>query len=152
MAYANAEDVQARMARTLSNEEIDVCDSLLEDAGVMIDVYKVNASDEIKKVVSCRMVVRALGDGSDNGVPMGASQGSMSGLGYSQSWTMASGGSVGELYLSKIDKRMLGFGNQIGSYSPIQELSCRHQNAPTPQPLPPVDDGQFYLIGTEDEA
>ena len=52
---------------------------------------------------------------------MGAMQGSMSGLGYSQSWTMGSGGASGELYLSKTDKAILGGGNNIGSYSPIQE-------------------------------
>jgi hypothetical protein len=53
---------------------------------------------------------------------MGASQGSMSGLGYSQSWTISAGGSVGELYLGKADKQLLGYGNKIGSYSPTQEL------------------------------
>ena len=46
----------------------------------------------------------------------------MSALGYSQSWTVGSGGSVSELYLSKTDKKYLGVGNAIGSYSPVQEL------------------------------
>ena len=59
-------------------------------------------------------------DGSD--IPTGATQGSMSALGYSQSWTVGSGGSVGELYLSKLDKQLLGRSNSIGSYSPVQEL------------------------------
>ena len=89
---------------------------------MLIDAYALGASTEAKKVVSCRMVIRALGDGSSNGVPMGATQGSMSGLGYSHSWTISSGGSVGEIYLSKTDKNLLGGGNKIGSYSPTQEL------------------------------
>jgi len=55
-------------------------------------------------------------------VPMGATQGSMSGLGYSQSWTIGGGGSTGELYISKADRLLLGVGNTIGSYSPVQEL------------------------------
>ncbi len=54
---------------------------------------------------------------------MGATQGSMSGLGYSQSWTISSGGSTGELYLSKTDKSLLGTNKSIGSYSPVQELA-----------------------------
>jgi hypothetical protein len=45
----------------------------------------------------------------------------MSGLGYSQSWTL-SNGSTGEMYLSKLDKQLLGYGNKIGSYSPVEEL------------------------------
>ena len=120
-AYATVADVQARMLRTMSAEEQAVCASLLNDAAVMIDSCAPQASGEAKQVVSCRMVTRALGDGSMSGVPMGATKGSMSGLGYSQSWTI-SGGSVGEIYLSKTDKNLLGGGNKIGSYSPTQEL------------------------------
>lgn len=123
MAYATVTDVQARMTRTLSEAEESVCEALLDDAGVIIDTYKPNALTEQKATVSCRMVIRALGDGSIGGVPTGATQGSMSGLGYSQSWTISSGGSVGELYLSKTDKMLLGGGNCIGSYSPVQELA-----------------------------
>lgn len=121
-AYATVADVQARMTRTLSSGEQTVCTNLLDDAAVAIDRYNKNAAEDAKKVVSCRMVIRALGDGDGTGAPMGASQGSQSGLGYSQSWTMGSGGSVGELYLSKLDKALLGVGDQIGSYSPVQGL------------------------------
>ena len=120
MAYATVQDVQERMTRVLSGTEAFVCIRLLDDAAALIDVYKSTAPANAKKVVSCRMVIRALGVDSD--VPMGATQGSVSGLGYSQSWTIGSGGSVGELYLSKTDKQLLGGGNSIGSYSPVQEL------------------------------
>lgn len=124
MAYATVADVQARITHAMTSDEQAICSALLDDAAVLIDSYSAaaSASAAAKKTVSCRMVMRALSDfsGSDS-VPMGATQGSMSGLGYSQSWTISSGAS-GELYLSKGDKRMLGVGNQIGAYSPVEEL------------------------------
>jgi len=122
MSYATVADVQARMARDLTEDEQAVCAPLLEDAAVIIDSVTSTASADARKLVSIRMVQRALGDGSAAGVPMGATQGSMSALGYSQSWTIGSGGGTGELYLSKLDKQLLGVGNRIGSYSPAQEL------------------------------
>lgn len=121
MAYAEVSDIQARMTRTLSADEASVCEALLEDAAIIIDAYNKKASDDAKMVVSVKMVSRAISDGS-SGVPMGATQGSMSALGYSQSWTMGSSGSTGELYLSKLEKKLLGIGNKIGSRSPIQDL------------------------------
>lgn len=121
MAYATIEDVQARMARTLSEDERAVCANLLDDAVAIINAYNEEAYEENKKIVSCRMVARAIGDGTDAGIPMGATQGSMSALGYSQSWTIGSG-AVGELYLSKLEKKLLGVGNKIGSRSPVEDL------------------------------
>ncbi len=120
MAYATYEDVEARLGRTLSADEQAVVSTLLDDAGVIIDTFNAGASADAKKIVSCRMVIRAIG--TEDGIPLGATQGSMSAMGYSQSWTIGTGGSVGELYLSKLDKELLGYGNQIGSYSPVQEL------------------------------
>lgn len=122
MAYATVADVQERMLRTLSTDEQSVASTLLEDAAVLIDAIKSSADADVKGVVSARMVVRALGDGQDAGVPMGATQGSVSALGYAQSWTIGSGGSFGDLYISKADKQMLGVSNSIGSYSPTEEL------------------------------
>ena len=121
--YATPFDVQARMTRTMDADEQTVCQKLLEDAAVIIDAYNAGATADAKLVVSCRMVIRALGDGESSGVPMGASQGSMSGLGYSQSWTMGTGGGVGELYLGKLERKLLGAGDRIGSWSPVQELA-----------------------------
>lgn len=122
MAYATVSDVQARMTRTMSTTEQTMCSTLLDDAAVIIDAWNANASAGAKKIVSCNMVIRKLGDGEDSGIPIGATQGSLSGLGYSQSWTMGSG-STGELYLAKVDKKLLGVSNQIGSYSPVEELA-----------------------------
>ena len=120
MAYATVSDVQSRMTRTMDTAEQAVCAVLLDDAAVLIDAYRPSATTAAKQAVSCRVVIRAMS--ASDGVPMGATQGSMSGLGYSQSWTISTGGSVGELYLSKTDKQILGGGNAIGSYSPVQEL------------------------------
>ncbi len=120
-AYATIEDIKGRMTRTLSETEETVAGNLLDDAAILIDSFNSEASSDSKKLVSCRMVIRALGDGSD-GVPVGATQGSMSALGYSQSWTMANNASVGQLYLDKTDKRILGGVSQIGSYSPVEGL------------------------------
>lgn len=122
MTYATVEDVQARMNRIMTTDEQAVCQTLLEDSAVIIDAYNACAKEINKYVVSCRMVVRALGDGNEAGIPLGATQGSMSALGYTQSWTIGSG-TAGELYLNKLEKKMLGIGDKIGSYSPIERLA-----------------------------
>ena len=121
MAYATVSDVQARMTRQMSEAEQGVCSNMLDDAAVIIDAYNYAAEAGAKKLVSVRMVTRAIGDGTDAGIPMGATQGSMSALGYSQSWTIGAG-SAGELYLGKLEKKLLRCGDNIGSYSPTQEL------------------------------
>lgn len=121
MAYATITDVQDRMTRSMSADEQNVCLKLLDDAAVIIDAYNADASAEAKQLVSVRMVLRAIGDGTDAGIPMGATQGSISALGYSQSWTIGAGSS-GELYLGKIEKKLLGAGNAIGSRSPIEDM------------------------------
>lgn len=141
MIIVSTSDVQERMTREMSAAERSVCAALLSDAVSMI--YAVaphlakstaeleDVSDdyhretELGKLVACRMVIRALGDGgaAAGAAPIGATQGSMSGLGYTQSWTMANGGSTGELYLSKTERQLLRRGNSIGSYSPVQGLA-----------------------------
>ncbi len=122
MAYATVSDVQSRMTRQMSEAEQSVCSNLLDDAAVIIDAYNSEADAGAKNLVSVRMVTRAIGDGTDAGIPMGATQGSMSALGYTQSWTIGASGSAGELYLGKLEKKLLGCGDHIGSYSPTEEL------------------------------
>ena len=120
MAYATVEDVQSRMVKELTGPQHDVCNVLLDDAAVLIDAFNSGATEEQKKTVSCSMVIRAIGTANDVGVPMGATQGSSSALGYSQSWTIGNG-ATGELYLTRNDKKILGVGNRIGSHSPLEE-------------------------------
>ena len=122
MAYATVTDVQARMTNTLTDEQERVCVALLDDAAALIDATNTKATDAQKMTVSCSMVIRALGSSANVGIPLGATQGSTSGLGYSQSWTIGNGAS-GELYLSKSEKKILGLANRIGSYSPVEELA-----------------------------
>lgn len=123
-SYASVEDVQKGF-RALDSDEKAKCESLLDEAAIIIDSYKQSekAKDEAKKVVCCKMVRRVLGDGSQGYMmpPIGASQNSVSGFGYAQSWQF-SGGTSGELYLSKLEKKMLGIGERIGSHSPLEDL------------------------------
>lgn len=117
--YATVQDVAAGF-RPLTASEETIASRLLVESAIIIDAYNALASADAKNIVSCRMVRRSIGSSGD--VPIGASQGSMSALGYSQSWTMGATGSTGELYLNRMDKKLLGAGNAIGSYSPVQEL------------------------------
>lgn len=121
-AYAQTSDVEARTARAFDNSEKAVIAKLLDDAAVMIDGYNANASADAKKVVSCRMVLRAMGDGAAYTVPMGATQGSMTAGVYTQSWTMGTGGATGELYIGRAERKLLGVGDRIGAHSPLEEL------------------------------
>ena len=126
MAYATVEDVQARMSRQMTTEEQDMCKTLLEDAALLIDAYaSCKTEHSAKQIVSSRVVARMMSDDGSSGFPVGATQGSMSGLGYAQSWTIGSGGATGEMYLTKVEKKMLGIGNRIGSKSPVEDVSGR---------------------------
>lgn len=111
-------------SRALSKEEQTRCVALLSEAAVIIDHYNPDADADTKRVVSCRMVRRQLGE-SDSArrrqLPHGGHPGTATALGYSQSWTM-SGGSSGELYLSKLEKKLLGVGSRVGARSPLEDL------------------------------
>lgn len=120
MAYATVSDVQARMSTTMTADQQNICANLLNDAAVIIDAYNSDAATDAKNVVSIRMVCRAMNSGND--IPIGATQGSMSALGYSQSWTLGTNASVGELYLNRLEKKLLGAGNAIGASNPMYFL------------------------------
>jgi hypothetical protein len=118
--YATTQMVEAGF-RELTPDEEDRCTALLEEAGVLIDATGTTAADNVKALVSCRMVRRALGD-SDNTIPLGASQGTISAGGYSQSWTVGANGSTGELYFGRFEKKLLGISNTIGAGNPLGAL------------------------------
>ena len=120
MAYATVADVQASMSHQMSEAEQNQCSALLDRAVIYIDGANAQASDAAKKEVSIRMVSRAINVDSD--IPLGATQGSMAALGYSQSWTMGTNASAGELYLSKQEKKLLGVGTFIGASDPLTYL------------------------------
>lgn len=117
-AYATVAQVAAGF-RPIEADEVGKCEALIEEAGIMIDAVAADASADAKMLVTCRMVRRALGNGG-NDMPMGATQGSVSALGYSQSWTF-SNGATGELYMGKAEKVLLGVGNKIGASNPYME-------------------------------
>lgn len=121
MAYATVEDVASGF-RELDADDQSRAAALLDEAKIIIDAYTTTASDDAKKVVSCRMVRRAIGDDTGLGFPMGATQGTMTAGTYSQSWTL-SNGSAGELYLTKLEKKMLGIGEKIGMTNPFEDMT-----------------------------
>ena len=125
-AYATVQDVQDRMSATMTQDQESICSNLLNDAAVIIDAYNAGADLDAKNLVSIRMVIRAMQ--ADESIPIGATQGSMSALGYSQSWTTGTGSSVGELYLSKLDKKLLGVGNAIGASNPLGVITAEVQS------------------------
>ena len=120
-AYATVEEIENRF-RTLDEDEKERCEALLEDAAEIIDAFSgQDVPESTKALVSRNMVIRTLGSGDIN-VPIGATQATQTGLGYTSSVTFGSGQS-GELYLSKTDKKLLHIGNHIGSRSPVEFLS-----------------------------
>lgn len=117
MAYATVEQVAAGF-RTLTTDEAAVCAALLDEAAIIIDCYNKSAEADDKQEVSCRMVRRVLGAG-DAAIPIGSTQGTMTAGPYTQSWTVGTG-STGELYLSRVDKHLLGVSNAIGCSNPLE--------------------------------
>ena len=77
MAYATFEDLIKR--KHLETSEMERCDALLEDTAIIIDAYNAKASLDAKRLVSCNMVIRAIGN-RDESIPIGATQGTMSAL------------------------------------------------------------------------
>ena len=113
MAYATCEDIQRRNGMDVLDP--DYVTALLDDAAVIVDAYNKNATEAAKKLVSCNMVIRTIGS-RDEGVPIGTTQATTSAMVYSQTWTNTNGS--GELYLTKLDKKILGVGNRIGCTNP----------------------------------
>lgn len=70
MKYATIEDVSAGFRSLDSNEESKV-KALITETGILVNAYNAKLSDKVKKVVVCRIVRRAIGNGND-GAPMGA--------------------------------------------------------------------------------
>jgi hypothetical protein len=119
MAYASIDDVRKRMGKAFDDTKKEMCEAMLDDAATIIDAYNKKASEDAKKIVSCNMVIRVISCGDTDG-PIGSTQGTASALGYSQTWTLGTG-SIGELYLTKLDKKLLGANCKIGFLSPYEQ-------------------------------
>lgn len=73
MTYAEVFDVEAGF-RALSKDEQERCSALLSEAAIIIDAYNPDAGEDAKRLVSCRMVRRQLGESDSTGgvsFPMG---------------------------------------------------------------------------------
>lgn len=116
ITYATVQDVEDGF-RAMTADERTRCAALIIEAAVQIDAIAQNAPADRKKVVTCRIVRRAIGNSGDV-APMGATQGSVSALGYSQSWTFGSG-STGEIYIGRAERQILGLGNRAGIVHPL---------------------------------
>lgn len=119
MAYATVEDVEARW-RDLSADEEARCGVLLDDASLYLDtLVDVNPDDEhqaaVLTTVCCNMVIRSMSATESD--MFGVSQSSMTAGPYSQSMNYAN--PSGDMYLTKLEKRLLGITvGYIGSIQP----------------------------------
>lgn len=107
MAYADVSDLEVRW-RTLTTDEQERAEALLDDASAMLDAYvTVDETDEkqmqLLKIVVCNMVERAMSTGGDI---FGVTQQSMTAGPYAQTFNYAN--PTGDLYITKSEKRLLG--------------------------------------------
>ena len=115
MAHADVSDIEVRMQRTFTEAESASVQSLIDGASAVLDKL-VNYDDtaeqqQLLNFVCVNMVCRAVSAmGFD---VLGASQASMTAGAYTQSFSF--GTPSGDLYLTKLEKRLLGIGGYIGS-------------------------------------
>lgn len=105
MAYATVADLEVRW-RALSESEQAVAAVLLDDASALIDSYGEPSSQGAALAVSCSAVRRAMSPMANE--MYGVTQASMTAGSYQQQWTYSN--PAGDLYLTKQERRMLGFG------------------------------------------
>lgn len=115
MAYADVSDIETRMQRTFNESETACAQDLIDGASaVLTKLVKIDGTAEQSKLlnfVCVNMVTRAISAmGFD---VLGASQASMTAGAYTQSFSF--GTPSGDLYLTKLEKRLLGIGGYIGS-------------------------------------
>lgn len=113
MAYADVSDIEARW-RALSTDEQARAAVLLDDASVQLSrLVTVDDSDQQQlaalKMVSCNMVIRVMSAGTS--AMFGATNASMTGGPYSQSWTYEA--PMGDMYLTKAERALLGVSAMI---------------------------------------
>ena len=104
MAYATVADLEARW-KALESGQASVAEALLDGVAVLIDSYG-TPDEDAALTVSCTAVRRAMSV-NDMGL-YGVTQSSMTAGSYQQQWTY--GNPTGDLYLTKAERRMLGFG------------------------------------------
>ena len=119
MAYAGVSDVEMRLQRTFSTSETANVQALLDGASAVLDkLVKVDAADqeqgELLKFVCTNMVCRVIGSGFD---VLGAANATITAGAYSQTYGFSA--PTGDMYLTKLEKRLLGItSGYIGSIEP----------------------------------
>lgn len=113
MAYADVTDIEQRW-RALDADEQARAAVLLEDASAMLaSMVTVDDSDQRQaqalKMVCCNMVIRVMSAGTS--AMFGATNASMTGGPYTQSWTYEA--PTGDMYLTKAEKALLGVSAMI---------------------------------------
>ena len=108
MAHADVSDIDLRMPRVFSETEAACAESLSYGASAVLDkLVKLDGSAEQEQLlnfVCVNMVCRAISAlGFD---VLGASQATMTAGSYTQSYSF--GTPSGDMYLTKLEKRMLG--------------------------------------------
>lgn len=119
MGFAEVHDIEARW-RALTVEETARADALIADASAILEsLVSVVGEDErqaeLLKTVCCSMVIRAMSATAADSY--GATQMSMTAGAYSQSWTYSN--PTGDLYLTRLEKRLLGIGVGLIGWAPL---------------------------------
>lgn len=125
MAYATVNDLMQRW-RLLSDAEQARAEVMLEDAATILDATVDIDEDNAKqaallKTVSCSMVKRAMVSMSDG--MLGVSQGTISADIYSQTFQFSNPG--GDMYLTQMERRLLGVSNSYIGSIPAAVGWCR---------------------------
>lgn len=119
MAFAEVSDIESRW-RSLSADEQDRAGVLSEDASAMLAaLVAVDAEDEqqagLLRTVCCSMVIRAMSASLADS--FGATSMSMTAGPYSQSWQYSN--PTGDMYLTKMEKRLLGIDGARVGWAPL---------------------------------
>lgn len=119
MAYATVNDLMQRW-KALGEPDRAKAETLLDDAAVILDsMVEVDPEDEkqaaLLKTISCSMVKRAMAAGVDAAI--GVTQGTISADIYSQTFQYANPG--GDLYLTSLEKKLLGVTNSYIGTLPV---------------------------------
>ena len=114
MAFATYRDIEARW-RPLNSAEQSVADTLLEDAAnVLSSLVDVDDGDAkqaaLLKQVSCSMVIRSMLASSSDAFGVDELSASMGPFGQTAHFSNPNG----DMYLTKIEKRLLGIGGGKG--------------------------------------
>ena len=119
MAYATVSDIESRW-RALSQDEQSRASVLIDDASAMLTaLVEIDTDDteqaQLLKQVCCSMVIRAMS--ATEADMFGVSQSTITAGPYSQTSNYAN--PSGDMYLTKLEKRLLGItSGYIGSIRP----------------------------------